>query len=61
MKIIIILLYLFFFLISCHSSDYYTSNGCDGHGGVVMCYREFASTHGHLLCRDGTRSSIECY
>lgn len=55
-KVIILLLLL---LASC-SYDI-PPNACDGHGGIAICYKYEGTTHGHIMCKDGTESTKECY
>jgi major membrane immunogen (membrane-anchored lipoprotein) len=48
-------------LIACSANDYLDSTICEGHGGVQLCYRDIGTTHGHIMCQDGTTTSKECY
>ncbi len=48
-------------IFACHSSNYDPGKGCEDRGGVQMCYRDIGTTHGHLMCKDGTTISQECY
>ena len=54
-----LLLMLLIILCGC-SSNHGSTDCCQDHGGVAMCYRATGATHGHIMCRDGYTCREEC-
>ena len=48
----IIMVILLIIICGC-SSNHGSTDCCQDHGGVAMCYRATGATHGHIMCRDG--------
>lgn len=59
MKVIMVVI-LILLILSCDSSPY-VETACEKHGGVQLCYKMFNATHGHIMCKDGTTTTTECY
>lgn len=60
MKRAILFVFLTLFIFGC-DNDHHSTNCCDNHDGVALCYRPIGATHGHIMCRDGYICPDECY